>query len=452
MRYFLFRLTFFIVVLSLNLIISFPLAETFLDIDKSHIPINYAWAILFYLYSYYSFRFLTHRMVTSNEAILILKANFVAFVAILFVVAIAKLNNNTSRAIIIIFFLLNNFNALWSYYSKKYLLRLAYFRKPVFVICDSNGLKNIESWFNKDNPYGYTVEKVLNADKQSSDEIYNEIDALLDEEYYDAAIIDLEDTTLFNLPTLVDNVQRRIHKVIVLPKMSKMPFINAELIGSMHHKGMAFYIKNNLLSPVDRAIKRFFDISIALLGLIVASPFLLWLYSIVYIATKGHPIFKHERIGFKGQRFYVYKFRTMYIDAEERLALLLESCSESKEEWEKDFKLKNDPRITKIGNFLRKTSLDELPQLINVLKGEMSLVGPRPIVEQEIQKYGEYFDYFTAAKPGITGLWQVSGRNDIDYDERVQLDVWYVRNWSIELDMQILIKTVLVVLGQKGSY
>ena len=142
----------------------------------------------------------------------------------------------------------------------------------------------------------------------------------------------------------------------------------------------------------------------------------------------------------------------MYIDANERLEELLETCEESKEEWERDFKLKDDPRITKIGKFLRKTSLDELPQLLNVLKGEMSLVGPRPIIEQEVAKYGEYFEYFIAVKPGITGLWQVSGRNDIEYDERVQLDVWYVRNWSIELDLQILFKTVLVVLGRKGSY
>lgn len=142
----------------------------------------------------------------------------------------------------------------------------------------------------------------------------------------------------------------------------------------------------------------------------------------------------------------------MYLDADERLELLLESCDESKEEWEKDFKLKNDPRVTKIGQFLRKTSLDELPQLWNVLKGEMSLVGPRPITEAEIQKYGEYFEYFIAVTPGITGLWQVSGRNDVEYNERVQLDVWYVRNWSVELDLQILIKTILVVLRRKGSY
>ena len=142
----------------------------------------------------------------------------------------------------------------------------------------------------------------------------------------------------------------------------------------------------------------------------------------------------------------------MHLDAQQRLFTLLATSKESKKEWQKDFKLKNDPRITKIGHFLRKTSLDELPQLINVLRGEMSLVGPRPIVYEEVKKYGEYFEYFTTVKPGITGLWQVSGRNDIEYDERVQLDVWYVRNWCIELDIQILMKTFLVVLGRKGSY
>ncbi|MDP3464192.1 MAG: sugar transferase, partial [Sulfuricurvum sp.] len=209
---------------------------------------------------------------------------------------------------------------------------------------------------------------------------------------------------------------------------------------------------NNLLSVVDQYLKSFFDYTMAMMLVIVFSPLLLLLYSIVFIATKGHPLFQHERIGYQGKRFNVWKFRTMHIDADERLEILLETCIPCREEWDRDFKLKNDPRVTAIGNFLRKTSLDELPQLINVLKGEMSLVGPRPIVEAEIVKYGEYYNYFTAVKPGISGLWQVSGRNDIDYDERVQLDVWYVRNWSIGLDMEILIKTAIVVLGRKGSY
>jgi undecaprenyl-phosphate galactose phosphotransferase len=251
---------------------------------------------------------------------------------------------------------------------------------------------------------------------------------------------------------LVDHIQRNIHKIIILPKISKMPLLNGELINSIHHKGMAFYVRNNLLSPVDKFLKTIFDYTTSLCLILLFSPLLILLYSIVYISTNGHPLFKHRRMGLNGKEFNVYKFRTMYIDADKRLEELLEDDEECRIEWEKDFKLKDDPRITKIGNFLRKTSLDELPQLINVLQGKMSLIGPRPIIDREIEKYGEYFEYFTAVKPGITGLWQVSGRNDVDYDERVQLDVWYVRNWSISLDIQILLKTVLVVIGRKGSY
>jgi undecaprenyl-phosphate galactose phosphotransferase len=142
----------------------------------------------------------------------------------------------------------------------------------------------------------------------------------------------------------------------------------------------------------------------------------------------------------------------MHQDSESILDSYLQKNPDEIRYYEKYHKYKNDPRITKIGNFLRKTSLDELPQLLNIIKGEMSLVGPRPIVRDEIKKYGEYFTYFKAVKPGITGLWQISGRNDVDYAERVQLDTWYVRNWSIEQDLIILMKTIVTVLLKKGSY
>ena len=391
-------------------------------------------------------------MVTTNEVLLILKANFLSLVAIFFIVAVGRLNDQISRSLILIFFGLNSLNFMWSYLLKKYCFKFAYFRRAVFVICDTKGFKNIKTWFSKGNPFGYDITYILNVDGQTTQSIYEQIDTLVDEELYDSVIIDLEDNELFQMSSLVDHLQVRVRRIIMLPKMTKMPIMNAELISSLHHKGMAFYLQNHLLSPFDRVIKQFFDFLVALMLITVASPFLLWLYVLVYISTKGHPIFKHERIGQHGKIFKVYKFRTMYLDAQQRLFTLLATSKESKKEWQKDFKLKNDPRITKIGHFLRKTSLDELPQLINVLRGEMSLVGPRPIVHEEVKKYGEYFEYFTAVKPGITGLWQVSGRNDIEYDERVQLDVWYVRNWCIELDIQILMKTFLVVLGRKGSY
>jgi undecaprenyl-phosphate galactose phosphotransferase len=159
------------------------------------------------------------------------------------------------------------------------------------------------------------------------------------------------------------------------------------------------------------------------------------------------------RIGRGGKPFGVYKFRSMYSDARERLEIILNKDPESRREWNKYFKIKNDPRVTRMGKFLRKTSLDELPQIFNVLRSEMSLVGPRPVLHEELVKYYKLdADYYYLVRPGITGLWQVSGRNDIDYEMRVKLDSWYILNWSLWLDILMLIKTIRVVLTREGAY
>jgi len=142
----------------------------------------------------------------------------------------------------------------------------------------------------------------------------------------------------------------------------------------------------------------------------------------------------------------------MRVDAEEQLRLLLASDPAVREEWEREFKLRYDPRITGIGQFLRRTSLDELPQLFNVIRGEMSLVGPRPVIQAELARYGDDVDYFLMVRPGMTGLWQVSGRNGVDYDTRVYLDTWYIKNWSLWYDVAILFKTIKVVFHGKGAY
>lgn len=172
----------------------------------------------------------------------------------------------------------------------------------------------------------------------------------------------------------------------------------------------------------------------------------------IYIDNPGPILFAHKRVGKNGKEFPCYKFRSMIVNAEEALQVYLKEHPEAKEEWERDFKLKDDPRITKLGHFLRKSSLDELPQLFNVIKGEMSLVGPRPIVQKEVVKYGVYIDDFYLVPPGITGVWQVSGRSDTTYDERVQMDSWYVHNWSVWIDIVYLIRTFGAVLLRKGAY
>lgn len=197
---------------------------------------------------------------------------------------------------------------------------------------------------------------------------------------------------------------------------------------------------------------RALDILLALSAIIILAPLLAIVAIAVKLTSQGPAIFRHRRIGRNGKEFYCCKFRTMVCDADKRLATLLRENPAARAEWERDHKLRNDPRITSIGVFLRKTSLDELPQIFNVLFGSMSWVGPRPIVAGEIIRYGRRFDAYCQVRPGITGLWQVSGRNDTSYRRRVAMDVLYVRNRTLSLYSRIILLTVPAVLRQRGSY
>lgn len=197
--------------------------------------------------------------------------------------------------------------------------------------------------------------------------------------------------------------------------------------------------------------KRVFDVCFALLLLPLLLPVMLIIAILVKLDSKGPVFFSHKRIGKNGDSFHCYKFRTMIQNADKLLKEVLKD-EDAHEEWKKDFKLREDPRITKIGKFLRKSSLDELPQLFNVLMGNMSFVGPRPIVDAEIKKYGRDFAYYTSVKPGITGLWQVSGRNDMDYNERIALDKEYTSLKSVKEDLKIILKTIPVVFMKRGAY
>lgn len=200
--------------------------------------------------------------------------------------------------------------------------------------------------------------------------------------------------------------------------------------------------------------KRTFDIVFSLFVIIITLPITIPIAIAIKLTDGGSVFYKHTRIGYKGKKFEVIKFRSMYMDADKRLKDILENDSKAREEWEKTFKLKNDPRVTPIGKFLRKTSLDELPQFLNVLKGDMSVVGPRPVVEEELKKYyKENAEVYMSVKPGITGYWQVEGRSDIeDYQERVKMDVWYVKNMNFWLDLKIILKTIWVMIKGKGAY
>lgn len=239
--------------------------------------------------------------------------------------------------------------------------------------------------------------------------------------------------------------------ISVIPALRGMPLDSTDMSFIFSHEVMIFRVQQNLAKWSSRIIKRLFDIVGSISIIIILSP------ALIYISRKvkkdgGPSIYGHERIGKGGKPFKCLKFRSMVINSKEVLDRLLENDPEAKKEWDATFKLKNDPRITKIGAFLRRTSLDELPQLFNVLKGEMSLVGPRPIISAELARYNEEVDYYLLSKPGMTGLWQVSGRSDVDYETRVYLDAWYVKNWSMWNDIAILFKTISVVLKKDGAY
>lgn len=202
---------------------------------------------------------------------------------------------------------------------------------------------------------------------------------------------------------------------------------------------------------LQRLGKRTFDFLAALGGLIFLSPVMITLAVLVRLQDGGPALFAHTRIGRNGKPFKCYKFRSMVTDAQQRLDTLLANDPEAAAEWARDQKLRKDPRVTGLGRFIRKTSLDELPQLLNILKGEMSVVGPRPVIMDELARYGTHVDEYLSVTPGVTGPWQVSGRNDVSYEERVQMDASYARNWTVLGDIWITLKTVPAVLLSRGA-
>jgi Undecaprenyl-phosphate galactose phosphotransferase WbaP len=199
-------------------------------------------------------------------------------------------------------------------------------------------------------------------------------------------------------------------------------------------------------------IKRSMDLTVSVLLLILCAPVFLAVALIVKLTSHGPVFYGHARRGRSGSTFKVLKFRTMQFQGDRLLAHHFASNPTLRAEWQVNQKLKNDPRVTPLGKWLRRSSFDELPQLLNVVAGDMSLVGPRPIVDAEVRKYGPGFDVYQQVRPGITGLWQVSGRSNTTYKQRTEFDEYYVRNWSILLDLQILVRTVRVVITGNGAY
>lgn len=239
--------------------------------------------------------------------------------------------------------------------------------------------------------------------------------------------------------------------ISVIPAMRGVPLHGTDMSHFFSHEVAMLRMRNNLRRWPARLTKRVFDTLTAVALLILLSP-VMFLIAWLIRRDGGPALFAHPRVGKRSKIFKCFKFRTMVIGAEQQLEQLLQQQPELRSQWENERKLRDDPRVNRLGRFLRASSLDELPQLINVIRGEMSLVGPRPVVTAELPRYGDEVGYYLMVRPGMTGLWQVSGRSDLDYDTRVYLDTWYVKNWSLWHDQIILFKTIDVVLRRAGAY
>ncbi len=303
---------------------------------------------------------------------------------------------------------------------------------------------------------GYQVQAFVS--QQESGVLAKHLDFLSEQEFvkqlhqYEKVFIALEHDQADLLAYWVKKLSAlNFRNVSIIPSLRGIPLYGTEISHFFSSETIVLRIPNNLAKRSTRLVKRTFDIVVSSLLLILLSPLFLLLFFIIR-KDGGKAVYSQVRVGRDRKVFKCYKFRTMVVNSQQVLRELLAKDKEARKQWNKEFKLKNDPRITPIGKILRKTSLDELPQLWNVFKGEMSLIGPRPITRQELKYYGDDLIYYEMVRPGLSGLWQVSGRNDIDYSTRVYLDAWYVKNWSLWNDIVILAKTVNIVLQQRGAY
>lgn len=267
----------------------------------------------------------------------------------------------------------------------------------------------------------------------------------------DFIVVALETSDREASQQIVEDMSLVKNEIHIVPPLMGLSLLGLEIHHFFSHEVLLMRSKNNLARIHKVVLKRAFDVVVSSLLILILAPLL---FVIAFRIRRSGPgvVFVQKRIGRQGETFSCYKFRSMVPDAEKILNDLLSRDPIARKEWEEKTKITNDPRITPIGHFLRRTSLDELPQLWNILKGDMSLVGPRPILQHEVEKYGDRFKFYKIVRPGLTGLWQVSGRSDTDYTYRVHLDSWYVKNWALWYDIAILFKTVEVVTSRKGAY
>lgn len=361
----------------------------------------------------------------------VIKALFFSFITVFTVITLTKMSEDYSRTFLFMFFLIAIFLVpFFKRLTKKVLFKFDLFKIKVKIVSKSSQFDILSKEFIDNWYFGFDI-----CDKK-----------------YDMVIISSRKFTVEDLQKLIKRYSKKTRDIYVIPYMSHLDFSHTNVVDYFNVRLSAIHIENRLLNGKNIFIKYLFEKILVVLILPLALLLHLFLIILIKKDSKGSIFFKQKRFGLRGKTFSCYKYRTMYINGDEVLKEYLAQNPDEVEYYSVYHKYKNDPRITKIGSFLRATSLDEFPQFFNILRGDMNLIGPRPYMLNEKIKIGRYNeDIILKVKPGITGLWQVSGRNELTFDERIELDKWYIQNWSLWMDFVIFMKTINVVLSKVGA-
>lgn len=401
----------------------------FIDIPKvDYSYIGFIWVYILYITLFFYSGVYNKRFDFWHETKIIVKVSFLAFFILLAALALGQNVQYYSRTTLFLIFttsaLLLPIN---KFYIKKFLFKVGLWKKTATVITENSDFKN--NLF--DDPYlGYVKSSGLQRG---------------------TIFIDGQTIGKEKLNKIIERNIKDSREIIFTPVLNGYDFSHSYIYNIFNSRTNIFTLENELLVKRNQVCKILLDYTLVIISMPIWLPILLIIAGIIKKEDpNGGVLFKQERLGKDGKVFTCYKFRSMYTD-QSFMETWLKEHPEEKEYYDTYHKYINDPRVTKIGNILRKTSLDELPQLINVLKGEMSLVGPRPYMVTEREDIGQKSHLVLAVKPGITGIWQVSGRSNVDFDNRVEMDIWYMKNWSLWNDIVILLKTIGTVLGRGGA-
>lgn len=440
------------------------LRNFFLTYSVYHISSVYFWLIAPFIFMMFLFmQGLYHRKLVFYQAVE--KIFYSCLYGALFSVVllfIGKVSAEVSRAYVILFTILCFcFLCLVRYILKKTLGRTSLMQTPVLIVGAGMTADVIVKEFQKDSGLNYRIigfledhtPKTVYAKEHPILGGFADLEKVAIETGVRHILIAAPGLPQSQLSDLIYRAQSICPDVGVVPNLVEVPMSNVEVESYYDAKVMVLHVQNNLASRWNRWLKYIFESVSAFLGVIVVSPLLLYIAIKIKCDSPGPVVYAGERIGQYGKRFKCYKFRSMYVNSDEILHEYFNKYPDKLQEWQEYHKLKGeDPRVTLVGRMLRRTSLDELPQIFNVLKGEMGLVGPRPYLPSEMTEMGEAKDLILMARPGITGYWQTSGRSDISFKERLHMESWYVCNWSIWIDLVLLWRTIKVVFKREGAY